>query len=156
MYGLSATIVAFAIYTFKYNRADSLFVTLSVMILASFLHLFWDSSQSPKFNDIDSNPYIWELWYLGFATLDFLFVGLVALLLYKLRSRFSKFVLFILLGYFSMGLMQVATYLEGLLWRGEFFYKLYYSFIPTVNFMITICVIYAVVYRLKAQKIKEV
>ena len=157
-YGLSAAIVALVIYSVRVSKTDGFFITLMLYVLFSFLHIQWDAHHHPKFNDLENNPFIWEFWYLGFATLDFLFVSLVVLVKFRLRKNFSHSTSFILSGYLAMGLMQIATYVEGFYpeLSGYFFYDIYFFFIPGVNLTLTICIIFTVLLRLKARALREV
>lgn len=147
-YGLYIQIIALAAYIIKIRKVSAFIVCVVILLLFTVFHYFYEKQLLVMAQQDNLRALVSNLWYLGFAYTDAFLVLLVLVICRKRSLKIDRITRLILLSYISLGLIQIARYIDRIIYGTDKLGSFYSIAIPSINISITalICLSVALVY----------
>ena len=144
---LAVTILSLLIYILFVLKRDSFVIVIGLSIVLSFIHQSFDFWLM-QFAQIEENKKLAaDLWYLGFAASDFIFVFCCYKVIDALRELPTVATAFYLNCYLALGFVQLARYADRILLKTDVLGGMYQAAIPAINSSMVIVTIIYVFYN---------
>lgn len=139
-YGLYMQITALIAFTLLKGIRHTFFYCSLLVILVGLTHFLIENQlqvlgQNPRYEQL-----VYNLWYLGFASTDALFILLTIYISQKKQLVIDSVSRMLMISYFCLGSMQVARYFDRIIIETDWLGNIYSVVIPTINVGITFIV----------------
>lgn len=140
-FGLYMQVMACLAYMMNFRRADTfVYLCVGILLLTPAQYLFeqylLDLAVYPE-----NQAMVRNLWYVGFALSDMVFIVVVALIARAQKLQFDLASKILAFSFISMAWIQLIRYVDRIMMETDVLGQFYSTSIPSINIMVTIVIV---------------
>jgi hypothetical protein len=152
---LAIVLISTLAYLIVIMKRDGFLVIIIMSCILSALHQFYDAALLSYAQKEENRELVRDLWYLGFASSNFMFVFIFYKVIDKLLIPHSAITCFFINCHVSLGFIQLIRYADRVLLKTDLLGNAYQLAIPAINLSMVIItmiyVSYSITYNLKGR-----